>query len=114
VAPIPSPATTWHPKPQAADAQAADLYEEGRREIFGEAAKPAQTTQPAPSVADDSPPAPATDHPLTAHIGRGPGMEINPLRIAYSKLPMALRNRKFGRPSFHAHSHAPHIGPIIP
>ncbi len=32
--------------------------------------------------------------------------DINPLRIAYSKLPMALRNRKFGRPSLHAHSRA--------
>ena len=30
--------------------------------------------------------------------------EVNPLKVAYSKLPLALRNRKFGRPSFHAHS----------
>jgi hypothetical protein len=36
----------------------------------------------------------------------GHQFDINPLRIAYSKLPMALRNRKFGRPSLHAHSHA--------
>jgi hypothetical protein len=35
------------------------------------------------------------------------GLEINPLSIAYSKLPMMLRNRKFGRPSFHAHSDQP-------
>jgi hypothetical protein len=33
-------------------------------------------------------------------------LEINPLTIAYSKLPMALRNRRFGRPSFHSHSQA--------
>jgi len=32
------------------------------------------------------------------------GLEINPITIAYSKLPMMLRNRKFGRPSLHAHS----------
>lgn len=32
------------------------------------------------------------------------GQEVNPLKIAYSKLPMMLRNRKFGRPSLHAHS----------
>ncbi|MDB5175867.1 MAG: hypothetical protein JWM81_725 [Candidatus Saccharibacteria bacterium] len=35
------------------------------------------------------------------------GIEINPLRIAYAKLPMALRNRRFGRPSFHAYTQAP-------
>lgn len=32
------------------------------------------------------------------------GLEIHPLQIAYSKLPQALRNRKLGRPSFHAPS----------
>lgn len=32
------------------------------------------------------------------------GQEVNPLKVAYSKLPMMLRNRKFGRPSLHAHS----------
>ncbi|HEX5743909.1 MAG TPA: PH domain-containing protein [Candidatus Saccharimonadales bacterium] len=36
----------------------------------------------------------------------GQHLDTNPLRIAYSKLPMALRNRKFGRPSLHAHSRA--------
>lgn len=30
------------------------------------------------------------------------GLEINPLSIAYSKLPMVLRNRRFGRPSLRA------------
>lgn len=32
-------------------------------------------------------------------------LEINPLRVAYAKLPMAMRNRKFGRPYFHDHAH---------
>ena len=36
------------------------------------------------------------------------------LRIAYSKLPMMLRNRKFGRPSFHAHSQSTKFEPGVP
>jgi hypothetical protein len=54
-----------------------DLYADGMREVFGK-------------------------HPDVAHNP----LEINALRVAYSKLPMALRNRKFGRPSLHAHSQA--------
>jgi hypothetical protein len=42
------------------------------------------------------------------------GIEINPLRIAYAKLPLALRNRKFGRPSFHAHSQVLPTQPVMP
>lgn len=52
-----------------------DLYADGIREVFGKKSE-------------------------TAHSP----LDINALRIAYSKLPMALRNRKFGRPSLHAHS----------
>ena len=65
----------------------ADLYAEGMKEIFGRETQPtlAQTAVPTPT---------------------SPLLEINPLSIAYSKLPMALRNRKFGRPSFHAHTQA--------
>jgi hypothetical protein len=57
-----------------------DLYADGIREVFGN--RPRQ--------------------PVIAHSP----LDLNPLRIAYSKLPMALRNRKFGRPSLHAHSQA--------
>ena len=53
-----------------------DLYADGVREVFGKQS--------------------ASGNPL----------DINALKIAYSKLPMALRNRKFGRPSLHAHSQA--------
>jgi hypothetical protein len=75
----------------------ADLYAEGMHEIFGkreqkDAADKAIKSAGA-KTASATPP-PRISHPL----------EINPLRVAYSKLPMALRNRKFGRPSFHAHS----------
>lgn len=54
-----------------------DIVAAGRAEIFGKQAKR-----------------------VLPHMG----IEVNPLRIAYSKLPMMLRNRKFGRPSFHSHS----------
>lgn len=64
-----------------------DLYEEGFQEVFGRpTARQAPQTIPHTNI--------HIPHPL----------EINPMKVAYSKLPMALRNRKFGRPSFHAHS----------
>jgi len=86
-----------------ASPQLADLYAEGMKEIFGrqqqQRAEKAATEQPTPTPT----PAPATVE--TPHLVHHP-LEINALSIAYSKLPMALRNRKFGRPSFHAHSQA--------
>ncbi len=57
-----------------------DLYNEGRKEIFGNQSEPADST-------------------------------LNPLKIAYSKLPLAMRNKKFGRPSFHAHSQQDNLQP---
>jgi hypothetical protein len=73
---------------QAAEPQVpmSDLYAEGMQEVFGKH----EAKNVEPSTAE------STANPL----------EVNALRIAYSKLPMALRNRKFGRPSFHAHSQA--------
>ncbi len=62
-------------------AQTADLYNEAVKEVFG------------------------NKNSGVIHMPTIPKpLEINPLKVAYSKLPMALRNRKFGRPSFHAHS----------
>ncbi len=77
--PEPGPTTPAPAQEQAVatTSQLDDLYSEGRKEIFAKAG--AQT------------------HKLFE-------AEINPLKIAYSKLPMALRNRRFGRPRFHAHS----------
>lgn len=60
-----------------------EIYLEGLREVFGQNKHAIPPIQASPN------------HSL---------LEISPMRIAYSKLPMALRNRKFGRPSFHAHS----------
>ena len=86
-----------------ASPQLADLYAEGMKEIFGR-----QTQQPLPQSGQ---PIPAATTTASAQPIHNP-LEINALSIAYSKLPMALRNRKFGRPSFHAHSQAAAIQQI--
>lgn len=83
--------------------QLADLYAEGFKEVFGK--------QQAQAFSDHQPqqelgPSQTMQQPAVPLAANNP-LEINPLRIAYSKLPMALRNRKFGRPSFHAHSQQP-------
>lgn len=66
-----------------------EVYAEGMKEIFGDRIV---RTSGVTSTADSD-----DDHRQ---------LEVNPLRLAYSKLPMAMRNRKFGRPSLHAHSRA--------
>ncbi len=91
--PVPTPATANTP----ASPQLAELYADGMQEIFGRQ-KTQQPTTPAPTPSQQS----APTEPVSSHLHNP--LEINPLSIAYSKLPMALRNRKFGRPSFHAHS----------
>ena len=68
-----------------------ELYSEGYQEIFGKAMQ-ASGSQSSESVAQ-----PTTAQEVSKSLE-------DPLRIAYSKLPMMLRNRKFGRPSFHAHT----------
>lgn len=78
---------------QAANPNLRDLYEEGLQEIFGKAAQPTENIQAQP------------DHR---------GLEINAMRVAYSKLPMVLRNRKFGRPPLHAHSQQQTAVPSLP
>jgi hypothetical protein len=60
-----------------AGSQLDDIYEAGRQEIFG------KQQQPVPASLR---PLQTQTHPL----------DVNPLRIAYSKLPLALRSRKFG------------------
>jgi hypothetical protein len=73
------PAKTKKPESKS---QLEELYAEGVREVFG---KHGQEDQPLVETAAPMP-------------------EVSAINIAYSKLPMALRNRKFGRPSFHAYS----------
>jgi len=82
------------PKPDQApekvtDRDLAEIYQAGREEVF----KKYQSLATA---------AKATQHTVTKHIPTGLsaiGIEINPLRIAYAKLPMMriLLNRKFGQ-----------------
>lgn len=84
-------ARVWQQQGSPSSANLEELYAEGYKEVFGKRAQPANT--PAAN--------PASPHTVQNWLNP---LEINPLRIAYSKLPMALRNRKFGRPSFHAHS----------
>jgi hypothetical protein len=76
--------------------QLADLYSEGLQEVFGKRHQENRATNPNSGV-------PARLAATALARAHRP-LEVNPLQIAYSKLPMALRNRKFGRPSFHAHS----------
>lgn len=64
-----------------------ELYNEGVQEVFG-----------------NRPEAPQ-EQPSSRHLI--PSLEVNALSVAYSKLPLAMRNKKFGRPSFHAHSQRP-------
>jgi hypothetical protein len=71
--PAPEPAPAQKPAPiQTSDDD--DLVEEGRKEVFGK----------------HLPQMPSMPHLPNAK-------EVNPINIAYSKLPMALRNREFGR-----------------
>ncbi len=99
--PAASPANGWAPAPPApAKSRQDDLYSEGVREVFGNR----------PVIIPDSDTS-ATGQGSHAHIHPHIAFDINPLKIAYSKLPMALRNRKFGRPSLHAHSQA--VEPVI-
>lgn len=86
-----SPTTQQQAPPQAeiapaptASAQYSDMVNDAQAEIFGKAYKSAATSeQPAPKPE----PKPRGTHNL----------EISALSIAYAKLPMAMRNRKFAR-----------------
>jgi len=114
------PAPAPQPQQPLTNNDLEEIYAEGRREVFGNQLEQLETW-PTPSVTA-SPAATnqtqvnlslATDTTDSASwIANHNPLEINALKIAYSKLPMALRNRKFGRPSFHAHSQA--MPPMTP
>lgn len=87
---------------RATGASPEELYREGVQEVFGRNPLPTQT-QPEPDQSQAVQPQTAPQHEHT--------QEINPLRVAYSKLPLAMRNKRFGRPSFHAHSQEPQVQP---
>lgn len=95
-----------------ASSEMAELYAEGMQEIYGKREQPqqgiaAEAAQPVAQTAlEASDLTPPSHVQQISHLLTNP-LEINPLKIAYSKLPMALRNKRFGRPSFHSHSQAP-------
>lgn len=78
--------------------QTADIAATARQEVFGAQLQP----QYQPVAKQPSKPATQHNNDNPAHFFTG--IEVNPVKLAYSKLPMMLRNRKFGRPSLHAHS----------
>ena len=113
-APQSVPAATSQPPPSVtappsdpANSQLAELYAEGLKEIFDKRQPTIATSQP------DKREQLRVAQTVNSTLSRNP-LEINALRIAYSKLPMALRNRRFGRPSFHAHSQSQAQAPTIP
>lgn len=106
---MPHATTTQTSTEAKANPQMADLYAEGMQEIFGRRAQKQHEESSAAGALPAAQPAeqlqqPVVTKPLPARTGSFMPLEINALKIAYSKLPMALRNRRFGRPSFHSHS----------
>lgn len=95
---LPLPATaTLTPSQQSSATAADELYSEGIQEVFGK--HPAQS-----NTVDTTERLIHIPVPINPAKSIDISFDINPLKVAYSKLPMALRNRKFGRPSFHAHT----------
>lgn len=86
---------------------AEDLYAEGVQEIFGN--RPQKASAPSDVPVQGTA---ITRQQTVQHVNGLLSFEINPLKVAYSKLPMALRNRKFGRPSFHNHSESETAQPV--
>lgn len=104
---IMAPAPALGPRAGSDRDEMAELYAEGMQEIFGRRAKAASGIAQLQSSG-------VSDAATTVIADGDEGQGVNPLTIAYSRLPMALRNRKFGRPSFHAHSqHLPAAVPPI-
>jgi hypothetical protein len=78
-------------KPATNKTDMGEIYEEGVKEIFGDTGRlslPANTTESSMSYEDTK-----ANSSKNLHIP----FDISPLHIAYSKLPLLLRNRKFSR-----------------
>lgn len=103
----PAPVASAVAEPTSTD----DLVEAGREEIFGKAAQHAEE----PAKKEEPQLANYLELPEDKKIDLGQiaakTLEVNPLKIASAKLPMMLRNRKFGRPNLRAHSQAAPIQP---
>lgn len=116
-APAPvAPAAPTRPEPVVPDARLdREMYEEGLREVFGGHVPEAQADADQPAAAPVASPDTGRQAQRTIALPGVPAaarhlvsnwhnpLEVNPMRIAYSKLPMVLRNRRFGRPSLYPH-----------
>jgi hypothetical protein len=107
----PEPVAVSETKPANPQAdQYKEMYEEGMREIYN---MPKTQSESAQSVAQEAPQASQTAfqaEPNSSSTEMNPSkkFEVSPMQIAYSKLPMALRNRKFGKPRI-----APQVTPVV-
>jgi hypothetical protein len=93
---IEEPKRVKRPMEESQVGTAQEIYQEGMREVFGNqfsSPSVSSNTQPAQSV-DSNYEVNTNDQPPTTSNKR---FEINPLQIAYSKLPIALRRKKFDK-----------------
>lgn len=88
---LPPPATSANVDP--AKASLSEIYADGMQEVFGKQGGQASTETSTPVPQSDA----VAGRPAWSPRNLPNPLEINPLRIAYSKLPMALRNRKFSQ-----------------
>lgn len=79
-----------------------ELADAAKEEVFGRHVTQAATIDPGHVQSAQTHGLSRTVHATRNYLAKP--LEINPLRVAYAKLPMAMRNRKFGRPHFHDHS----------
>lgn len=90
--PLPEKVNKIEQKAEAGEPKAidqAEIIDDARKEVFGKVIQQQQPSDDALVAAQKN------DDPKSYFTG----IEVSPLRIAYSKLPMMLRNRKFGRSS---------------
>jgi hypothetical protein len=76
-----------------AGSQLAEIYAEGMKEVFSKQNGKGQAAEPASAKL-------ATNQ-------SGSFKPLDPLKIVYSKLPQAIKNRKFGRPNFYPRAPGP-------
>jgi len=93
---VEEPQTVRRPMQLSQEGAAQEIYQEGMREVFGnQFASPASdsSTQPVQNPDKVYAPSASTQQPTTS----SKRFEINPMQIAYSKLPTALRSKKFNK-----------------
>jgi hypothetical protein len=84
---VSEPKSTYQEAKQVSEAQ--EMYEEGMKEIYNKK-----------TLEDESFGHLEQPQPAQASVPEPGKLEVSPMQIAYSKLPMALRSRKFGKPKF--------------